>query len=64
GMVYFAGIDVSGGVEVSVSLPASYQGFALESCYNSPATIQLSAGDFAGSIIRHKHVVFRATVVD
>ena len=64
GMVYFAGIDVSGGVEVSVDLPASYQGFPLESCYNSPSTLQLSAGDFEGSVIRHKHVDFRATVVD
>ncbi len=62
GLVYFGNIDVSGGVELSVSLPTDYRGFMLESCYNSPDTVVLSAADFDGGVVRHKHVDFRATV--
>ncbi|MFQ5855578.1 MAG: DUF11 domain-containing protein [Anaerolineae bacterium] len=64
GMVYFVGLDMSGGVEVSVTLPASYQGFPLGSCFNSPTTVVLQASDFAGGSIRHRHVDFRADVLD
>lgn len=63
GWVYFAGYDVSGGVEVSVNLPANYRGFALGSCANSPDTVVLGPGDFQGGVVRHKHIDFRAEVV-
>jgi hypothetical protein len=46
GMVSFAGFDASGGVIVSLELPESYRGYALRSCFNSPASIELQPDDF------------------
>lgn len=59
GLAYFTGFDASGGVTVSVELPASYSGYTLISCPNSPTSIQLQPDDFQ---FRHKTVRFGAKI--
>lgn len=46
GMVYFAGFDASGGLTVSVELPATYGGYELENCPADSTSIDLSPSDF------------------
>lgn len=59
GLVYFSGFDASGGVNVSVTLPASYMGYALTNCPGSSVSIDLDPEDFQ---FRYKFVQFRADV--
>ncbi|MFQ5858181.1 MAG: hypothetical protein ACE5LU_21470 [Anaerolineae bacterium] len=63
GMVYFAGFDASDGVTVSADLPASYSGFMLGSCSNSPTTVGLPPSEFQPGAISHKHVQFTAALL-
>lgn len=60
GLVSFAGFDASGGVTVSVELPESYKGYALDSCPGSPASVDLAPEDFQFGF---KFVQFRARVL-
>lgn len=60
GLVNFSGFDASGGVTVSAALPRGYRGFSLDSCRNSPASIELDPADFQ---FRFKFVQFRAEVL-
>ncbi|MFQ5858090.1 MAG: hypothetical protein ACE5LU_21000 [Anaerolineae bacterium] len=57
GMVYFAGIDLSGGATVKITLPEKYRGHFLNPC--SPTTVHLPPGDLGREHIMHKHVEFR-----
>jgi hypothetical protein len=61
GMVYFAGIDASGGVSVSLLGLADmrYRGQYLCAC--NPTTTYFSAGDFNTANVGHKHYDFRVT---
>lgn len=63
GVVTFAGFDASGGVTVSVDLPAEYRSYAVRRCFNSPTEIRLSSDDFQAGVIRHARVQFRTELL-